>query len=129
MREYLIGIVQNAYPCSCAESYTSRGLVAPDCFHCVPLAEAAARLADALAGETAWLLEYVNADANCIGYYSPVHAAGTDDPGQALRLSRRDDAEAVRGGLPDGHLLRSAEHVFMAAMAGDERGEDADSDL
>lgn len=44
----LVELVKNAYPCSCNEAYKSRGLVAPDCFHCVPLAEAAALLEHAL---------------------------------------------------------------------------------
>ena len=32
---------EGAYPCSCDVAYTGRGLTAPDCFRCVPLAEAA----------------------------------------------------------------------------------------
>lgn len=114
MRDYLLGLVRNAYPCSCDEAYKSRGLTAPDCFHCVPLTKAVALLDEALAGETAWLIEYVSSGGNCIGYYAPAFDAGTDDPWQALRLCRRLDAEAVRGGLSDGHLMRSVQHVFSA---------------
>ena len=112
MRDYLLGLVRNAYPCSCDEAYKSRGLTAPDCFHCVPLAEAAALLEDALVGETAWLIEYTNADGNCIGFYAPALPGGSDHANAALRLARKEDAEALRLTLLDGHLMRSAEHVF-----------------
>ena len=114
MMDYLIRLVRDAYPCSCDEAYKVRGLTSPDCFHCVPLAEAAAQLEDALAGDTSWLVEYLNAEGNCIGFYAPEIPAGTDNPQAALRLSRREDAEAVRRSLPDGHLMRSAEHVFTS---------------
>jgi nucleotidyltransferase/DNA polymerase involved in DNA repair len=43
-REACAKIAESAYPCSCDEAYTTRKLTAPDCFHCVPLAEAAEQI-------------------------------------------------------------------------------------
>lgn len=44
MQERAASTAEESYPCSCDEAYTSRKLVAPDCFKHNPLDDAAAEI-------------------------------------------------------------------------------------
>lgn len=61
--------------------------------------------------ETGWLIESPGSGQP---HWWPGGYPYTADSLKAVRFARREDAEAVMRYMPDGHLLRATEHVWLA---------------